>query len=749
MDMNNTNHLSVNTQLSNRYVVGRAMGSNKLGITYLGYDNTANKKVAIKEYYPESMASRNDNMVSGTDTFALGLQQFVKDGNILKEKKGLPSIVEVFDVIEENGTAYIIMEYIEGTSLEEIVKGNRLFPIARMQSLLEPVLKSLYVLHEAGLIHQNISPDNLIFTNEGILKLIGFGCLEGNISDKSRGYAPIEQYSKQEEKKPSIDIYAICATIYCCITGKTPVDATQRAEQLELQTPSSMGIEVSEVQEAVIMMGLSVEAEKRLQGIQALYRALYGTALNTVAQAEVKAEPTTKPVEPVVKSELVAKPVEPEVKPEAVAKPEQKAVVPPVQQQPQPTPVQPAAPVQSQPTPVQQPVQTNVQNPVNKEKKKGSNKGLVIGICVALVLFLIVGVGGVLIATRLFTSNISTKTTVTEVAESGESMATDETQAVGATVAGTDKVQEIKDTLAAQDYEAAIDMLLALSDEEKAAFGETEFIAILQEAVDGKKNAILTEVDGYVNSASYDEAFVAISDGIVYFTSISTNEAVADLADIQFLDDKAEEIKQKHKDYLSRAAESCANQADEAGMEDALTGLESYLSAEEIEEKRIKCNGKLVVAMMTQMRNNGAATEEILMYIDENLAKTDNNCWVLEFWDYYHTVYMMESGQGISTDTTIRNVSDSGYLLDHSNTMNLTTDDISHLSQYELYLALYEIYARHGRGFNDASVTSYFSQYSWYQETTRPEVFDESILNEYEKYNRDLIIEYQYAMGYR
>ena len=135
MDMKNKNHLSVNTLLCGRYVVGLAMGSNKLGITYLGYDNATNKKVAIKEYYPEGMASRNDNMVSGTDTFALGLQQFVKDGNILKEKKGLPSIVEVFDVIEENGTAYIIMEYIEGTSLEEIVKGNRLFPIARMQSL--------------------------------------------------------------------------------------------------------------------------------------------------------------------------------------------------------------------------------------------------------------------------------------------------------------------------------------------------------------------------------------------------------------------------------------------------------------------------------------------------------------------------------------------------------------------------------------------------------------------------------------
>ncbi len=701
MDMKNTNHLSVNTTLCSRYVVGLALGSNKLGITYMGYDNTTNKKVAIKEYFPEGMAARKENVVLGIETFASGLKQFIQEGNTLKAKKGLAGIVEVLDVIEENGTAYIIMEYIEGTSLEEIVKGGRLFPAKRMQDLLEPVLKSLFELHEAGVIHQNISPDNMIFTNEGTLKLIGFGCLQGVVSDKSRGYAPMEQYSKQDEKKPSIDIYAICATIYRCITGKVPMDASQRTEQEQLQTPSSMGVEITEVQEAVIMMGLSVNAEKRLQGIQALYRALYGTAI---------------------------KPVEPQAY---------------VSQQPQPT----KPPIQSQP--MQQSVQMNLQNNQKQAKKKGSNKGLIIGICVALVL-LVVGIGGVFAAFTLHSGKVSTKVTITETAEITETTETEEavvTQSV--TVQETDKLQEIKDTLASQDYVNVIDMVIALTDEEKAAYDETELNTILEEAVEGVKSALMIEIDEYVNKASYTEAFSVITDGITYFDMIGEEEELAELADVQFLLDKETELQQKHKDYLSSTAESCANQADETGMEEALADLSSYLDTEEMEAKRIKCYGKLVVAKITQMRNNGASTEEILTFIDENLAITGNNCWVLEFWDYYHTVYAMESGQGISTDTTIKHVSNSGYLLDYSNSMNLTTNDIRHLSQYELYLALYEIYARHGRGFNDASVTSYFSQYSWYQETTRPEVFDESVLNEYEKYNRDLIIEYQYAMGYR
>ena len=268
--MEKKSYCNVNTLLQGRYVVGLAMGNNELGITYHGHDNVTNKKVAIKEYFPNGIATRENNMVSGTESFATGLQKFVKEANILKEKSGLVSIVAVLDVVQENGTAYVVMEYVEGTSLEEVIRGNRVFPIKRILDLMEPFLKCLFVVHEAGVIHQNISPDNIIFTNDGYLKLIGFGCLEGVVSEKSKGYAPIELYRKQEEKRPSTDIYALCATIYRCITGKIPVDAMERLNKDELELPSSMGIEISELQEAVISMGMSVSSDKRLQGVQAL-----------------------------------------------------------------------------------------------------------------------------------------------------------------------------------------------------------------------------------------------------------------------------------------------------------------------------------------------------------------------------------------------------------------------------------------------------------------------------------------------
>ena len=726
--MEKKSYCNVNTLLQGRYVVGLAMGNNELGITYHGHDNVTNKKVAIKEYFPNGIATRENNMVSGTESFVTGLQKFVKEANILKEKSGLVSIVAVLDVVQENGTAYVVMEYVEGTSLEEVIRGNRVFPIKRILDLMEPFLKCLFAVHEAGVIHQNISPDNIIFTNDGYLKLIGFGCLEGVVSEKSKGYAPIELYRKQEEKRPSTDIYALCATIYRCITGKIPVDAMERLNKDELELPSSMGIEISELQEAVISMGMSVSSDKRLQGVQALYRALYGIVMNSDIQENISTTPVKEEVKETPKPE---KETESEVKEASVTI----------------NPVEPQVYESPQPVQTQQPAQMNVKKSGKQEKKKGTKKGLIIGICVALVLLLVV-IGGALVAFGLYSGKISTKLLVNtvnvETSETSE-VVTEEEDAEGK----VDKLQEIKDTLAKKDYLGAIDMVTALSEEEKATCDEAEIASVSKEAVEGVKSSLITEIDAYVNAAEYDEAFAAITDGISYFGILGEKEVLAGLIDDQFLKDKEKEIQQKHKDYLNTTAESCANKADEEGMEAALTGLASYLETEALEAKKTKCYGKLVVAKMTQMRNSGSSTEEILAYIKENLAKTGNNCWVLEFWDYYNTVYAMESGKGITTDTTIKNVSKEGYLLEYSNSKNLTKEDIKQLSEYELYLALYEIYARHGRGFNDASVTSYFSKYDWYEETTRPEVFDESILNEYEKYNRDLIIEYQYEKGYR
>ena len=295
-------HLLLRSIVSGKYLVGRVLGEGGFGITYIGFDLNLELRVAIKEYFPSGMVTRQ---VTGDtrsvtpftgeagEQYKKGLERFVGEAKILAKFYALPGIVSVKDYFRENGTAYIVMEYVDGVTLKQTLKnrGGRL-PVEETLSIVTPVMDSLAQVHEAGLIHRDISPDNIMLTERGA-KLIDFGAAReyASAEDRSRsvifkmGYAPYEQYQSRGEQGPWTDVYALCATIYKCITGETPPEALERIGEDTLLAPSRFGISILPQVEAALLKGLAVMKKDRYQEIPQLARALRG-ASEPYAQTE-------------------------------------------------------------------------------------------------------------------------------------------------------------------------------------------------------------------------------------------------------------------------------------------------------------------------------------------------------------------------------------------------------------------------------------------------------------------------------
>jgi len=265
-------HLRPGTLLMDRYLVGRVLGEGGFGITYIGCDLRLELKVAIKEYYPVDKVSRNtavsEQLVSFSVTpartgFARGKVRFLEEARTMAKMEKQQVIVGVRDFFETNNTAYLVMEYIEGTTFTELVaqRGGRIAP-EELFTLIEPLFNALANLHRLGLIHRDISPDNLML-EDGEVRLIDFGCARdierGNETltiTLKHGYAPIEQYQTSGGQGPWTDVYALCATIYFCLVGQKPPQALNRiGSEKSLILPSKLGIDISPQREAAIIHG--------------------------------------------------------------------------------------------------------------------------------------------------------------------------------------------------------------------------------------------------------------------------------------------------------------------------------------------------------------------------------------------------------------------------------------------------------------------------------------------------------------
>ncbi len=293
--------------LNGKYLVGRSLGEGGFGITYIGFDLNLELRVAIKEYYPNGLVTRQVNstmsvlpFTSQGEQYGKGLDRFVQEARSLAKFHDLTGIVSVKDFFRENSTAYIVMEYIEGETLKQYVarKGGKL-PAEEALSILRPVMESLAQVHGAGIIHRDISPDNIMLTRRGA-KLIDFGAARIYVDEENRsrtvtlksGYAPYEQYQTRGEQGPYTDVYALCATIYKCVTGTTPPEATDRMAEDTLKSLSVLGIAIDPRQETVLLKGLSVKARDRYQDIPQLNAALFQ---KSARPEPVQPEPTPDP----------------------------------------------------------------------------------------------------------------------------------------------------------------------------------------------------------------------------------------------------------------------------------------------------------------------------------------------------------------------------------------------------------------------------------------------------------------------
>ena len=282
--------LPLGTLLNGRYMLGKVLGVGGFGITYLGYDLTLDIKVAIKEYMPSSIATRNSDRYNVTltgrteDDYRQGMENFLEEAKILAKLQNTPNIVSVQNYFKENNTAYFVMEYIDGMSLKDYLadQGGKI-PYVQALAILEPIMEALVQVHALNLLHRDISPDNIYITSRGESRLLDFGAARFALGDgKSvsvilkHGYAPEEQYSSHGNQGPWTDVYAMGATFYRCITGMLPPDSVERIRVDALKAPSELGIIIPRHIEQAILKALAVKTEDRFPNMGALLRALRG-----------------------------------------------------------------------------------------------------------------------------------------------------------------------------------------------------------------------------------------------------------------------------------------------------------------------------------------------------------------------------------------------------------------------------------------------------------------------------------------
>lgn len=277
---------------NNRYVIGTCIGFGGFGITYKAWDNVLETVVAVKEYYPTGLVQRvpgKPQVIIYTgeskEEYMQGLERFLDEAKNMAKFVDNPNIVHVDAFFEGNNTAYLVMEYLPGMTLKSYLKskGGRIgceevIPIA------DAVITALKEIHAGGIIHRDISPDNIMLCNDGRIKLLDFGAARFSDADQERtrsiilkpGFAPPEQYQAKSKQGPWTDIYALCATVYRAITGVLPDESVNRVIEDTVQSPIQIYSDIPERISNTVMKGMSIYPEIRFSNVDELKKALDG-----------------------------------------------------------------------------------------------------------------------------------------------------------------------------------------------------------------------------------------------------------------------------------------------------------------------------------------------------------------------------------------------------------------------------------------------------------------------------------------
>ena len=289
------------TVLNGQFIVGKVLGKpGGFGITYLGWDINLATLVAVKEYLPRDYAGRDSDHASvmahsreDASLFRFGLEQFLQEARTLA-RFDHPNVVRTRSFFEQNGTAYLVMDYLQGVNLSEYLasKGGRLNEQQAGEIML-PILDGLQEVHAKGFLHRDIKPQNIYVTSTGRPILLDFGAARQAMGERSRslsvvltpGFSPYEQYHRRGEQGPWTDIYALAATYYYLLTGHAPPDAPERVASDELIPLRQLAPTVSTGLESAIMQSLSLEAAGRPQDVFIFRDILYGRAAAATASA--------------------------------------------------------------------------------------------------------------------------------------------------------------------------------------------------------------------------------------------------------------------------------------------------------------------------------------------------------------------------------------------------------------------------------------------------------------------------------
>lgn len=284
--------LPVFSILAGKYLIGSPLGKGGFGITYIAMRLTDETIVAIKEFFPNELAIRdvNGETVLPADAakavyYRTGMKSFTEEGRILHMLSDVEHIVHVLDMVQANGTSYLVMEYVPGISLKKYMKAqNGPFTEKRALEMIRPILLALSSMHSRHILHRDISPENLMVQPDQTLTLIDFGAARTFSQDDDdnltvilkRGYAPEEQYHSDSRQGPWSDLYAICAVLYQMLTGIRPQEAAARVKEDQLTPLSHIpGLSLQKNTCTAIEKGLQVDPLERYPDIAAFMKVLY------------------------------------------------------------------------------------------------------------------------------------------------------------------------------------------------------------------------------------------------------------------------------------------------------------------------------------------------------------------------------------------------------------------------------------------------------------------------------------------
>lgn len=270
--------------LHGRYTVGRVLGMGGFGITYVVYDRLTQRRLAVKEYFPAEWAMRAStgkqiipNSCTQGAVYQRGREVFINEAKVLNQLRHIPGIVDVMDFFQENGTAYMVMELLEGTTLSGYMRrlGVKALPWQEANRIILHVGLALQEVHRQMLLHRDIGPDNIMLSDDGSIHLIDFGATRIYALNSERsmsvilkpGFTPIEQYSRSGRQGPWTDVYALAATYYYLVTGTKPPEAPDRVGESSLPTLAQLCEDIPEHISCAIAHALQFHWKKRTSDV--------------------------------------------------------------------------------------------------------------------------------------------------------------------------------------------------------------------------------------------------------------------------------------------------------------------------------------------------------------------------------------------------------------------------------------------------------------------------------------------------